>query len=335
MTDFRSDTLTKPTKAMLEAMFAAKVGDDVYGEDETVNALQEKIAEMFGFEAALFCPSGTMSNQIALRILTNPADEIICHEGAHVYKYEGGGAAANSGLSVRTLTSPFGIVSPEEVEKNINPDDPHFPTSKVLVIENSVNRGGGAVYDLSQIAALSALCKKSGLTFHLDGARIFNALTATGDSAREYGKYFDTISVCLSKGLGCPVGSLIISSAENIKKAKRVRKMLGGGMRQAGFLAAAGIYALDNHIERLKNDHDLAKRVEKVLSALPYVSDIYPVITNIIIFEVESLEIADNFANKLAEKGIKLSRIDAKKFRIVTHLDCAENADEILRSALA
>jgi threonine aldolase len=334
MLDFRSDTVTKPTKGMKEAMFSAPVGDDVYEEDESVNALQEKIAALFGKEAALFCPSGTMSNQLALRALTRPGEEVICHSGAHVYKYEGGGLSANSGLSVRTLEADFGILTPQMLENNINPDDVHFPASTVLVIENTVNRGGGAVYSRAETAALSAKCRERGLFFHLDGARIFNALVYSKISPAEYGQYFDSISICLSKGLGCPVGSLLTGTKAMIKRAKKLRKMTGGGMRQAGFLAAAGIYALDNHVERLAQDHDLAARTADVLRKKDFIADIYPVKTNIVIFELDTTENADKFADLMQKSGILLNKIEPKKFRIVTHLDCPNDADDILRTVL-
>jgi threonine aldolase len=251
-----------------------------------------------------------------------------------VYKYEGGGLSANSGLSVRTLDAPFGILTPSMLENNINPDDVHFPASTVLVIENTVNRGGGAVYSLAETAALSAKCRERGLFFHLDGARIFNALLCLKISPADYGQYFDSISVCLSKGLGCPVGSLLLGTNAMIKQAKRLRKMTGGGMRQAGFLAAAGIYALDNHVERLALDHDLARRTAEVLRKKDFIADIYPVKTNIVIFELDSLENAEKFADLMHKSDILLNRIEPKKFRIVTHLDCPNDSDDVLRRAL-
>jgi len=233
-------------------------------------------------------------------------------------------------LSCRTIEEKYGILTPENVEQNINADDPHFPRTRVLSIENTVNRGGGAVYSLAQIEELSLVCKKNNLKFHLDGARIFNALVASGENAKDYGKYFDTISVCLSKGLGCPIGSVLLSSHQLIKKAKRIRKLMGGGMRQAGFLAAAGIYALDNHVARLQEDHDLAKKIALGLEKFAWVTDIFPVKTNILIFDVSDKALADKFQTYLLENHIKISRVDTARFRIVTHLDCPSHADEIL-----
>ena len=248
--DLRSDTVTKPTKGMLEAMWSAQVGDDVYGEDETVNALERKLADMFGMEAGLFCPSGTMTNQIAIKCFTQPLDEVIADETAHVYRYEGGGIAFNSAASVRLLFGDRGRLTAEQIAAEINPENIHYPRTSLVVLENTVNRGGGSCYTLAQLTPISHLCKEQGLKLHLDGARIFNALVATGDDPKGYGKLFDGISVCLSKGLGAPVGSVLLGSAETIKQARRIRKVFGGGMRQAGYLAAAGIYALDHQVKR-------------------------------------------------------------------------------------
>ncbi len=319
--DLRSDTVTRPTRPMLEAMFSAQVGDDVYQEDETVNALQEKVAAMFGMEAALFCPSGTMTNQIAIRSLTQPQDEVICYEGAHIYKYEGGGLMANSGVSVKLLAGQQGKLSPEAVQANINPDNIHFPVSRVVALENSVNRAGGSVYQLAEIQAIAELARAHDLKMHLDGARVFNALQASNTPPVEYGKYFDTISVCLSKGLGCPVGSVLLGSQEMIQKALRIRKVMGGGMRQAGYLAAAGIYALDHHIQRLAEDHQRAKTIAEHLAQQSYVVNIMPVETNIVIFEMENEEIVQEFIRFCAEHQVKLGTMAKLHPRIVTHLD--------------
>ncbi|RYG12689.1 MAG: threonine aldolase, partial [Chitinophagaceae bacterium] len=246
--DLRSDTVTKPTAGMLDAMMHARVGDDVFGEDETVDLLENKLAGIFNMGAGLFCPSGTMTNQIAIKCFTQPMDEVICDQTAHVYRYEGGGIAYNSMASTRLLYGERGILTPELIEPEINADNIHYPHSTLVVLENTVNKGGGACYKLSNIEPIHNLCNIKGLKLHLDGARIFNALTFTGDEARDYGKYFDGISVCLSKGLGAPVGSVLLGDKETIAKARRIRKVFGGGMRQAGFLAAAGIYALDNNV---------------------------------------------------------------------------------------
>ena len=319
--DFRSDTVTKPTAGMLDAMMNAKVGDDVFGEDETVNALEEKLAAMFNMEAALFCPSGTMSNQIAIKCFTQPMDEVICDQTAHVYRYEGGGIAYNSMASVRLLNGERGILTPELIEPEINADNVHYPTSSLVVLENTVNKGGGKCYQLSQIEPIHHLCAIKGIKLHLDGARIFNALVATGDKAANYGKYFDGISVCLSKGLGAPVGSVLLSSKTAIKTARRIRKVLGGGMRQAGFLAAAGIYALDHHVNRLAEDHQHAKALAEALAQTNYVSAVLPVETNIVLFDVRNGLKSDQVVKALAAKGILCNSTSDKTIRFVTHLD--------------
>lgn len=322
MIDLRSDTLTKPTVAMLNAMMAAPVGDDVYGEDPTVNELQEKVAKMFGMEDALFCPSGTMVNQIAIRISTQPQDQVICERRAHVYLYEGGGIAANSLASVRLLDGPRMVLSASDIEANINPDDVHFPRTSLICLENTCNKGGGSYYKMDQIASISEVAKNHQLRLHLDGARVFNALIETGESTEDYGKYFNTISVCLSKGLGAPVGSVLIGSKEDIYQAKRVRKMMGGGMRQAGILAAAGLYALDHHIDRLKDDHRRAKQIESVLLGCSWVSECYGVDTNIIAFRPDPEQItAQDLVLQLKASDILASTFDGGFVRFVTHLD--------------
>ena len=319
--DFRSDTVTKPTPGMLDAMMSAKVGDDVFGEDETVSALESKLASIFGMEMGLFCPSGTMTNQIAIKCFTQPMDEVICDQTAHVYRYEGGGIAYHSMASVRLLNGPRGILSPELIEPEINEDNIHYPNSTLVVLENTVNKGGGSCYSLSQIEPIHTLCNIKGLKLHLDGARIFNALAATGDRPEDYGRYFDGISVCLSKGLGAPVGSVLLGSKETIKKAVKIRKAFGGGMRQAGFLAAAGIYALDHHVQRLSIDHQHAAALAHALSEVSYVASVMPVQTNIVIFEVAAPYTANEIVTSLAEKGIACSTTSAKTIRLVTHLD--------------
>lgn len=317
--DLRSDTVTKPTPGMLEAMWNAKVGDDVFGEDESINELEAKTAAMFGMEAGIFCPSGTMTNQIAIKCFTQPLDELIADQTAHVYRYEGGGIAFNSAVSTRLLNGERGILTAEMIEPEINAENIHYPHSTLVVLENTVNKGGGKCYTLEQIAPIAQLCKERGLKLHLDGARIFNALAYTGDAAGDYGKYFDGISVCLSKGLGTPVGSVLLGSKETIKYARRLRKVLGGGMRQAGFLAAAGIYALDHHVQRLRIDHSHAHILADELSKCSWVTDIVPVETNIVLFD--TVQPADTIVQKLAEKGIKANSTDRQRVRFVTHLD--------------
>ena len=319
--DLRSDTVTRPTPGMLDAMMSAWVGDDVFQEDETVNALENKAAQMFGMEAALFCPSGTMTNQIAIKCFTNPLEEVICDETAHVYRYEGGGIAFNSSASVRLLYGDRGRLTAELIEPHVNPDNIHYPKSSLVVLENTVNRGGGSCYTIDQIEPIYHLCKMKGLYLHLDGARLFNALTVTGDDPKAYGRLFDGISICLSKGLGAPVGSLLLGSKATIHKARRIRKVLGGGWRQAGYLAAAGIYALDNHIERLAIDHANAKALGNAVSKLPFVTGVMPVDTNIVIFELDPKHDAEHFVETLSHKGIKCNTFGKQMIRFVTHLD--------------
>lgn len=332
--DLRSDTVTRPTGGMLEAMMVAKVGDDVFGEDESVHALETKLAVMFKMEAGLFCPSGTMTNQIAIKCFTQPMDEVICDQTAHVYRYEGGGIAYHSMSSVRLLHGPRGIVTADMIEPEINEDNIHYPHSSLVVLENTVNKGGGACYTLDQIEPIHTLCNVKGLKLHLDGARIFNALVATGDKAADYGKYFDGISVCLSKGLGAPVGSVLLGSKDTIKKATKIRKVFGGGMRQSGFLAAAGIYALDHHVDRMEADHQHAKILAQVLEKLSYVAAVMPVETNILIFEVAPDFSAAEIVHALNEKGISCNTTGPKTVRFVTHLDISsemiDRAIEIL-----
>lgn len=332
--DFRSDTVTRPTPGMLDAMMTARVGDDVFGEDETVAALEEKLCQIFHMEAGLFCPSGTMTNQIAIKCFTKPMDEVICDQTAHVYRYEIGGIAFHSGASVRLLYGDRGILTPELIEPEINEDNIHYPDSSLVVLENTVNKGGGKCYDLKQIAPIHHLCNIKGLKLHLDGARIFNALVATGDKAHEYGKYFDGMSVCLSKGLGAPVGSVLLGNKDMIRKALKIRKAFGGGMRQAGFLAAAGIYALDHHIERLQEDHQHAGAIAEALLRTKYVLSVMPVETNIVIFEVAA-GTAEKIANQLKDKGLLCGTTSASTVRLVTHLDLsAEMIDRAIEIIL-
>lgn len=317
--DLRSDTVTKPTPGMLEAMWSAKVGDDVFGEDETVNALEEKAAAMFGMEAGIFCPSGTMTNQIAIKCFTQPLDELIADQRSHVYRYEGGGIAFNSAVSTRLLNGDRGRITAEMIAPEINADNVHYPRTSLVVLENTVNRGGGSCYTLEDIKPIAALCREKGLKLHLDGARIFNALVHTGDKAADYWQCFDGISICLSKGLGVPVGSVLLGKRETIKYARRVRKVLGGGMRQAGFLAAAGIYALDHHVERLKIDHAHAKLLADALETQSWVESVLPADTNIVLFD--TIGPAQEVLKKLLAKGIKANATNTHTIRFVTHLD--------------
>ncbi|MFY0689096.1 MAG: aminotransferase class I/II-fold pyridoxal phosphate-dependent enzyme [Cyclobacteriaceae bacterium] len=322
--DLRSDTVTKPSEAMKEFMFNAEVGDDVFDEDPSVKMLEEKVAKMFGMEAALFCPSGTMANQIAIRINTQPQDEVICDRTAHIHNYEAGGIAYNSLISTRLVEGDRGRIKPQHVLDNINPDNIHFPKTSLVALENTSNKGGGSYYSLNDIKEIQAATKQHSLRLHLDGARLFNALTETRDISKDYGKYFNTISVCFSKGLGAPVGSALLASKGNIKKAKRIRKVFGGAMRQAGYMAAACIFALDNNIDRLKVDHLRAKAIAAILREKPYTKDILPVETNIIILSIKPkhnyLEVLEQWkANDVLAVPFGKDHI-----RLVTHLDFTE-----------
>jgi threonine aldolase len=331
MIDLRSDTVTKPTAEMLEAMMSAQVGDDVFAEDPTVNALQEKAAKMFGHEAALFCPSGTMTNQIAINAHTSPGDEVICSELAHIYLYEGGGIAKNSGASVRLLPGDRGRFKADQIEPNINADDPHHPITTLVAVEDTCNKGGGACYDLDELKKIKAVCEKNNLQLHLDGARVFNSLVKTGYDKVEYGQIFNSISICLSKGLGAPVGSLLIGSKSFIRKAHRIRKSMGGGMRQAGYLAAAGLFALENNIERLADDHEKAQQMAESLKNCRFVNGVSPVDTNIVVAELKGIEVKD-FLQKLLDQDIKAVPFGHGKVRFVAHLDVSmEQVEEFAK----
>jgi threonine aldolase len=318
--DLRSDTLTQPTAGMKEAMFEAPLGDDVFGEDPTVNALETKIAALFGMEAGLFCPSGTMTNQIAIRLHTGPQKEVICHQYSHIYLYEGGGIMANSMASVKLLTGDLGKITASQVAESINPDDVHAPETTLVSIENTMNKGGGSIYTLDEIKPIHALCKEKGIKLHLDGARLFNALVETRESPADWGAHFDTISICLSKGLGCPIGSVLLGTKADIKRAKKVRKVFGGGMRQAGFLAAAGIYALDHQVDRLKEDHRRARLLGQFLVKAPHVAEVLPVATNIVIARLDGIS-PETYLQELTQKGIKGVKFGKDLVRFVTHLD--------------
>lgn len=319
--DFRSDTVTKPGPAMLNAMMTAKVGDDVFEEDDSINALEAMAAKMFSMQAALFCPSGTMTNQIAIKCHTHPGDEVICDETSHIYQYEGGGIASNAGASVKLLYGDRGRITADQVKAAINPDDVHRANTSLVSLENTSNRGGGSCYDFDEIKKIRQVCNENNLKFHLDGARLVNALVARNETAEQYGKVFDSISLCLSKSLGCPVGSVLIGNTAFIKKARRIRKAFGGGMRQAGFLAAAGIYALEYNIERLKEDHGHAKQIASAIATLNFVQLVLPVETNIIIFELKPGNSAPELVAKLKEKNVLGYAISPNRIRLVLHLD--------------
>ncbi|MEL6924489.1 MAG: GntG family PLP-dependent aldolase [Bacteroidota bacterium] len=321
MINLISDTVTRPTPAMLEAMFKAEVGDDVFREDPTVNALEAKTAQLFGKPAALFCPSGTMTNQIAIKAHTQPLDEVICDYTSHVYQYETGGYAFNSGVSMNLLQGINGKITATQIEAAIKPRYDWLPISKLVVLENTCNKGGGSYYTTEEIAPIRDLCTERSLRLHLDGARLFNALVETGESTAQMGALFDSISLCLSKGLGAPVGSVLVGDEAFIAQARRLRKVMGGGMRQAGYLAAAGIYALDHHVERLKVDNDHARQLGDVLQQCAYVSDVRPVKSNIVIFDLESGYTAERFIEQLKAANILAVPFGPQTVRFVTHLD--------------
>ncbi len=318
-----SDTVTKPTKGMLAAMFNAQVGDDVFKEDPSINELELKVAKLFNKEAALFFPSGTMANQTAIKLHTQPGEQLICDKYAHIYNYEGGGVSFNSGVSCKLIDGHRGMMTADQIEAAINPPDfYHSPLTTLVSIENTTNKGGGACWDFEELVKIKAVCKKHGLAYHLDGARLWNAMVAKNENPQQYGDLFDTISICFSKGLGCPVGSVLVGDKETIHRALRVRKVLGGGMRQAGYLAAAATYALDHHINRLAEDHNKAIEIGKVLEELAIIKKVEPIETNIIIFEIDdTLLTADHFLEKLRNHNVHIIGMGQGKLRIVTHLD--------------
>ncbi|MBA4197660.1 MAG: threonine aldolase [Chitinophaga sp.] len=328
MIDFRSDTVTKPSPAMQEAMFKAKVGDDVFGEDPSVNELELLAAEMFGMESGLFCPSGTMTNQIAIKVHTQPGDEVICDKMSHIYQYEGGGIAFNSLCSSKLIDGDRGRIKAEQVLAAINPDDIHKPLSTLVSLENTANRGGGSCYNFTEIQKIKEVCLQNNLKFHLDGARLFNALVAKKETPKQYGEVFDSISICLSKGLGIPAGSVLLGKKDFIKKARRVRKVFGGGMRQAGFIAAAGIYALQNNIDRLAIDHQHTQAIANALLTKDFVGEMLPVETNIVICEIKGRFSAKEFSEKMKEKGILFFAISPTQIRMVLHLDITKEMVE-------
>lgn len=332
--DLRSDTVTKPTPEMLEFMTSAPLGDDVFSQDPTVNELQSFAADMFGMEAGLFCPSGTMSNQIAIKAQTQPGDEVICDEGAHIHYYEGGGIAFNSACTTKPLKGVRGVFTADQLVDSLRPSDVHFPRTSLVSIENSCNRGGGKVFNFKEIQKIKSVCDDHNIKLHLDGARLFNAMESAGKHPKDFGNQFDSISICLSKGLGAPVGSILLGSNEMIGQARRIRKVLGGGMRQAGVIAAAGLYALNNHVNRLKEDHFLAKELEQTLNSCEAVSAVWPVETNIIVFELHREVSPDKFLEHLNTHDIQAFQVGPNHVRFVTHLDLPKETNQRLSSAL-
>lgn len=331
-----SDTVTQPAPGMLEAMFRAKVGDDVFKEDPSVNAFEEEVAALFGKEAALFFPSGTMTNQTAIKLHTQPGEQLICDHYAHIFNYEGGGVSFNSGVSCKMIQGDRGRITAEQIEACINPPDfYHSPRTRLVCLENTTNKGGGAVYDLEEIKKIRALCDRENLALHLDGARLWNALEVTGEDPKEYGALFDTISLCFSKGLGCPVGSVLVGSREQMHEALRIRKVFGGGMRQAGYLAAAGSYALKHHRKDLSLDHKRAKEIAEVLENCSFVHEIQPVTTNIIIFSLKSDYDEVQFVQELKEKQILIIGLGKGKLRMVTHRDYTQEHHKYLLTTLS
>jgi threonine aldolase len=333
--DLRSDTFTVPTPQMLEHMMKAQVGDDVFGEDPSINALQDKVADMFGYERALFVPSGTMANQIAIKVHTQPGDEVICDRLSHVYNYEGGGIAFNSGASVRLLEGKQGIFNADDVEAAIHGNDSHLAHTQLVVIENTVNKGGGSIWPMENIKAVQKVCHKNRLNLHLDGARLFNAMIETGEKPKDFGSLFDSISICLSKGLGAPVGSVLMGSSSFINKAHRIRKVMGGGMRQAGYLAAAGSFALDHHVERLAVDHARAKKIASRLVDMEVVTRVLPVHSNIVLFDLDASRINANlFLEQLKKQGVLAYPFGPYSVRFVTHLDLNDAHMNMIFNAL-
>ncbi|WP_298899219.1 GntG family PLP-dependent aldolase [uncultured Psychroserpens sp.] len=333
--DLRSDTVTKPTKGMLDAMMTANVGDDVYKEDPTVNALERRLANMFGKDQALFFPTGSMANQTALKLHTNPGEQVICDKYSHIYNYEGGGASFNSGISCKLIDGNRGMFNAAQVAESINPPDfYHSPLTTLVEVENTTNKGGGACWDFEELKRIKAVCDHHNLGYHLDGARLWNALANTNETAQDYGQLFDTISVCLSKGLGCPMGSVLIGNKDLMQGAIRVRKILGGGMRQVGYVAAAGLYALDHHLDRLEEDHKKAIEIGEVLEDLSIIKKVETIETNIVIFELESHVDESEFLKQLSDQKIHIIGMGSNKLRMVTHLDYTNTMHERLLEIL-
>ncbi|WP_223034281.1 threonine aldolase family protein [Hanstruepera marina] len=332
--DLRSDTVTRPSQGMLEAMLKAQVGDDVFDEDPTVKMLEERLANMFGKDRALFFPSGSMANQTALKLHTNPGEQVICDKYAHIYNYEAGGASFNSGISCKLIDGNRGMFTANQVSEAINPNAFYYAKTTLVEVENTANRGGGSLWDFDELKKIRTVCDDHNLGYHLDGARIWNALVEKKETPKQYGELFDTISVCLSKGLGCPIGSVLIGDEAIMEDAVRVRKVFGGNMRQVGYLAAAGLYALENNLERLTEDHKRAKEIGVVLSKQHYIKSVEPIETNIIIFELNNDVNEVHFIKSLDKEGIKMIGMGSGKLRLVTHLDYTDAMHDKFLSSL-
>ena len=329
MIDLRSDTVTKPSAAMLQAMFAAEVGDDVFSEDPTINVLESTMAALFNHEAALFCASGTMANQIAVKAQTQPMDEIILDKTAHIYYYETAGFAFHSGVSVKLIDGDKGRITAEQVIENIQPNFDWLPKTSLVCLENTSNKGGGSCYELQAIEEIKAACDAHGLKLHMDGARLYNAIVAKKYTTQQIGSLCDSLSVCFSKGLGAPVGSVLIGSKEFIRKARRIRKVFGGGMRQAGYLAAACLYAIENNVERLAIDHQHAKQIAAVLENLSWIKEVLPCETNILIFTIDETKTSvEAVLSYLKENGILAVQFGKHQIRLVFHLDISQEMVE-------
>jgi threonine aldolase len=338
--DLRSDTVTRPTPAMRAAMAAAEVGDDVFDDDPTVHRLQERVAALLGKEAALFVPSGTMSNQICVKAHTQPGDELLCEAGCHVYNSEAGGPAVLSGVTCRTLKGDYGILDVSQMDGKIRPDDEHLVRTRLVCLENTHNRGGGRIYPIEKIQAIGTWARRNGLGMHLDGARLWNAVVATGIAAAEWARHFDSVSVCFSKGLGAPLGSALAGPREFVVRGRRIRKLLGGGMRQVGVVAAAALYALEHHVARLAEDHRHARLIAQAIADTPGLRlDPPEVETNLIWFQVDpDAGTADDLAAKLKQRGVLVHMAGPQTLRAATHLDVtaaqAERAAETIRRAV-
>ena len=336
MIDLRSDTLTKPTPEMMEAIMNAKTGDDVFKEDPTVNELERRFAEMFGMETALYFPTGSMSNQAAIKLHTQPGDQLICDKWAHVYNFEAGGAAFNSGVTCNLIDGDRGMITAAAIEEAISPiENYHTPNTTLVCLENTTNKGGGACYDFEEILKIRKVCDDYGLGLHLDGARLMNALVAKKEDPKEYGKVFDSISICLSKGLGSPIGTILLGNKKLMQRAIRIRKVLGGAMRQIGFMAAAGLYALDNHVERLAEDHKKAFEIAEVLKKQDYIKNVEPTETNIVIFYLKDNLDINKFLSDMLEMDVKVSTMGQGKLRIVTHLDYTQELHDTFLKILS